>query len=229
MVLTHDWVVMHFNGSAVVRSAAAVLLDRGPVRARRSASRPSRCGCRRRWRRSRWAAALGYATARVAGARAGTRRRGRPLDEPDAGRSSGASRSWTRCSTCASWSRSCAGSRAGRTVDPARAARFWRHVALAFGTLAKGPVAPVIVVLVIGVWLVWERRRARAIALPASRTLRARAVALFADRAAPWFVARSAARRAASARRTDRPLHVRPLHRRDREPARTVVVLRARS
>ena len=55
------------------------------------------------------------------------------------------------------------------------------------GTLAKGPVAPVIVVLVIGVWLVWERRSNAPVALPLDRSAVAAAVVLFAA-VAPWFV-----------------------------------------
>jgi 4-amino-4-deoxy-L-arabinose transferase-like glycosyltransferase len=60
-------------------------------------------------------------------------------------------------------------------------------LALAAGMLAKGPVAPVIVVLVIAVWLVWERRSGAPIALPSLATLAA-AAALFIVIVAPWFV-----------------------------------------
>jgi 4-amino-4-deoxy-L-arabinose transferase-like glycosyltransferase len=60
--------------------------------------------------------------------------------------------------------------------------------ALAFGTLAKGPVAPVIVVLVVGLWLGWERRLSGAIATP-TRAALAAACALYALIVLPWFVA----------------------------------------
>jgi len=60
-------------------------------------------------------------------------------------------------------------------------------LALAVGTLAKGPVAPVITALVVGAWLLWERRAGR-LALPRRRAL---AVALVAYLlvTVPWFVA----------------------------------------
>ncbi len=72
ILLTHDWVVMHLNGAAWFVQPPLYLLDRGAVRQGVRRRRPSRCGCRRRSPRSRWAAPLGYATARVAGTRAGT-------------------------------------------------------------------------------------------------------------------------------------------------------------
>jgi 4-amino-4-deoxy-L-arabinose transferase-like glycosyltransferase len=59
-------------------------------------------------------------------------------------------------------------------------------LALALGTLVKGPVAPVIVVLVIGVWLVWEWRSGAAIVLPSPLAVAA-SCAVFVAIAAPWF------------------------------------------
>ena len=60
-------------------------------------------------------------------------------------------------------------------------------VALALGTLVKGPVAPVVVVLVIAVWLVWESRSNAPIAWPSASTL-ALSCGLFVVIVAPWFV-----------------------------------------
>jgi 4-amino-4-deoxy-L-arabinose transferase-like glycosyltransferase len=60
-------------------------------------------------------------------------------------------------------------------------------LALAVGTLAKGPVAPVITVLVVGVWAVWEQRAGR-LAAPRRRAL-ALAVLAYVVVTLPWFVA----------------------------------------
>jgi 4-amino-4-deoxy-L-arabinose transferase-like glycosyltransferase len=60
-------------------------------------------------------------------------------------------------------------------------------LALALGVLAKGPVAPVVVALVILVWLVWERRSGAAVVIPSLPALAGAAVVFLAV-AAPWFV-----------------------------------------
>jgi 4-amino-4-deoxy-L-arabinose transferase-like glycosyltransferase len=54
--------------------------------------------------------------------------------------------------------------------------------------LTKGPVAPVIVVLVVGAWLVWEVRAEGGVVLPRPPVL-AGAAGLFAVVTLPWFVA----------------------------------------
>jgi len=68
--------------------------------------------------------------------------------------------------------------------------RLWLlgWLALAFGTLAKGPVALVIVALVIGVWAFWERRAGGRLNPPSLR-LWAAGLALFALVLAPWTIA----------------------------------------
>ncbi len=58
-------------------------------------------------------------------------------------------------------------------------------LALAVGTLAKGPVAPVITVLVVGAWLLWERRAGR-LAAPRRRAV-ALAALVFVAVTLPWF------------------------------------------
>ncbi|MEA2688181.1 MAG: hypothetical protein QOD51_788, partial [Candidatus Eremiobacteraeota bacterium] len=60
-------------------------------------------------------------------------------------------------------------------------------LALAVGTLAKGPVAPVITALVVGVWLLWERHAGR-LAAPRRRAVAIAALA-FVVVTLPWFVA----------------------------------------
>ena len=60
-------------------------------------------------------------------------------------------------------------------------------LALAVGTLAKGPVAPVITALVVGAWLLWERRAGR-LAAPRRRAV-AIAALVFVVVTLPWFLA----------------------------------------
>lgn len=60
-------------------------------------------------------------------------------------------------------------------------------VAMAFGLLAKGPVAVVIPLLVIAIWVWWERRDGRMVAFPPWYEWLI-ALFLFALVAAPWFV-----------------------------------------
>jgi 4-amino-4-deoxy-L-arabinose transferase-like glycosyltransferase len=69
-------------------------------------------------------------------------------------------------------------------------ARAWLigSVALALGTLAKGPVAPAVVVLVVGLWLVWEHRTGARIVIPTLATIAVAALGFLAI-VLPWFVA----------------------------------------
>jgi 4-amino-4-deoxy-L-arabinose transferase-like glycosyltransferase len=59
-------------------------------------------------------------------------------------------------------------------------------IMVALGVLAKGPVAPVIAVLIVGVWLVWESRVGSVLAGPRRRAY-ALALVLAALVALPWF------------------------------------------
>ena len=61
-------------------------------------------------------------------------------------------------------------------------------VALGFGILAKGPVAPVITVLVVGIWVCWELRAGDPIVFP-SAPLWLAGFALLAVIVAPWAIA----------------------------------------
>ncbi|HMD02049.1 MAG TPA: glycosyltransferase family 39 protein, partial [Candidatus Baltobacteraceae bacterium] len=69
-------------------------------------------------------------------------------------------------------------------------ARAWYGgwAALGLGALAKGPVAPVVAALVIGVWALWETRTGRRLVWP-SPAAWAGGVALFAAIVAPWTIA----------------------------------------
>jgi 4-amino-4-deoxy-L-arabinose transferase-like glycosyltransferase len=71
---------------------------------------------------------------------------------------------------------------------PRSAAFLCGTLALAFGTLAKGPVAPVIALLVIGVWLAWETRLGERCYWPSPALIGA-SLAGFALVVLPWFVA----------------------------------------
>ena len=95
-------------------------------------------------------------------------------------------------------------------------------IAAGFGFLAKGPVAPVVSLIVIVPFVLWNNRVER-LRLPSLRVwilalrIRARHSAV-AD--STWN-----AKRPFFAYRNDRALHRRPLHRCDREPSGTRVVL----
>jgi 4-amino-4-deoxy-L-arabinose transferase-like glycosyltransferase len=59
--------------------------------------------------------------------------------------------------------------------------------AIALGMLAKGPVAPVVAVMVVGVWLLWEWRLGSPLVPQARRTI-ALGLLVFAAVALPWFI-----------------------------------------
>jgi len=75
----------------------------------------------------------------------------------------------------------------GHDLGQRRLAFLCGTAAIAFGTLAKGPVAPAMVTLVIGGWLLWEARCRAGVVWPQRRTLLF-ALVLFVVIAAPWFV-----------------------------------------
>ncbi|HXP92258.1 MAG TPA: glycosyltransferase family 39 protein [Candidatus Binatia bacterium] len=66
------------------------------------------------------------------------------------------------------------------------AAWYWAWVAMAFGVLAKGPVAVVIPAMVIVAWILWEARDGRVLAFPGWRAWLG-ALLLFVAITAPWF------------------------------------------
>jgi 4-amino-4-deoxy-L-arabinose transferase-like glycosyltransferase len=192
ILLTHDWVVMHLNGQPWFIQPplyfwAAALLARivgvGTVAMRLPAALATIA----------MGGAIGYATARIAGGRAGTIAAvvlSTSLMQAIVGRLAIMDALLDLFVTAAIlwWYR------ALEPADPAalesgkRSTAFLLGAAaLALGTLAKGPVAPVVVVLVIGVWLAWERRSASALVVPRPATLGA-ALALFLVVTLPWFV-----------------------------------------
>jgi 4-amino-4-deoxy-L-arabinose transferase-like glycosyltransferase len=188
ILLTHDWVVMHLNGQpwyvqpplyfwiaalfAKVFGVSALAL-RLP-----SALATIAMG-----------GAVGYATARIAGERAGMIAAivlSTSLMQAIVGRLAimDALLDFSIAAAVLWWYRAFERSGSPRRRDTAFVCGA---VALAIGTLAKGPVAPVITVLVVGVWLLWERRAGR-IAGPRPAAI---VIALLAYVAVtlPWFVA----------------------------------------
>ena len=136
---------------------------------------------------------LGYATARIAGARAGTIAAvvlSTSLMQAIVGRLAimDALLDLFVVVAILCWFRALEPRPQRGDVPQHRAAAFLGGaVALALGALAKGPVAPVVVVLVIVVGLVWERRSGAAAVVPSLATLAGAAV-VFVAVAAPWFV-----------------------------------------
>jgi 4-amino-4-deoxy-L-arabinose transferase-like glycosyltransferase len=192
VLLTHDWVVMHVNGAPWfvqpplffwIAALFAKWFGVSAFAMRLPAALATIA----------MGGAVGYATARVAGTRAGIIAAlvlSTSLMQAIVGRLAIMDALLDLCVVVAllCWFR--AFQPLYRRYDDER--RRWTAflggtLALALGTLAKGPVAPVIVILVIAVWLVWERRSDGPMAVPSPATLAA-ACALFVLVTAPWFV-----------------------------------------
>ncbi len=188
ILLTHDWVVMHLNAQPwfvqppLYFWIAALLAKLFGVTAF-ALRLPSALAT------IAMGGAVGYATARIAGGRAGMIAAivlSTSLMQAIVGRLAimDALLDFSVAAAVLWWYRAFEPSGDGRRRDTAFVCGA---LALAVGTLAKGPVAPVITVLVIGVWLLWERRAGRLAAPhPAAVGLAALAFALVT---LPWFVA----------------------------------------
>jgi 4-amino-4-deoxy-L-arabinose transferase-like glycosyltransferase len=191
ILLTHDWVVMHVNGAAWfvqpplffwLGALCAKLFGAGALAFRLPAALATIV----------MGGALGYATARVAGVRAGTIAAivlSTSLMQAIVGRLAIMDALLDLFVTIAilCWFRAF-GPRRPPGDDRARGAAFiGGALALALGTLAKGPVAPVIVVLVIAVWLAWEWRSGAAAGRPRVPAVLLAGV-LFLAIIAPWFI-----------------------------------------
>ncbi len=188
ILLTHDWVVMHLNGQPwfvqppLYFWIAAFFADLfGPnAFALRLPSALATIAM---------GGAVGYATARIAGGRAGTIAAivlSTSLMQAIVGR-------LAIMDALLDFSVAAAVLWLYRAFEPSGSARrrdtafVCGALALAVGTLAKGPVAPVITVLVIGVWLLWERR-AGATAWPHAGAMLLGFAAMVAV-TLPWFIA----------------------------------------
>ena len=184
VLLTHDWVVMHLNGAAWfvqpplffwIAALSGKLFGVTAFALRLPAALAT----------TAMGGALGYVTARVAGMRAGIIAAvvlSTSLMQAILGRPAVMDALLDLCVAVAilCWFRAL-------QAPPNRAAFLGGALALALGTLVKGPVAPVIVVLVIAVWLVWERRSSAPVAFPSPATFAIGCV-LFVVIVAPWFV-----------------------------------------
>jgi len=189
ILLTHDWIVMHLNGDPwfvqpplyfwlAAAAARWFGLSSFALRLPSALATVAMSGV------------LGVAVARVAGVRAGTIAAivlATSLMQAIVGRLAIMDALLDLCVLVAILS-------LYRAFDPQTGARarttavLVAAAALAFGTLAKGPVAPVIVGLVIGVWLWCERRACTPLERP-PRAAWLAAVALYALIVLPWFVA----------------------------------------
>ena len=192
VLLTHDWVVMHVNGVPWfvqpplffwIAALCAKWLGVSAFAMRLPAALATIA----------MGGALGYATARVAGTRAGTVAAvvlSTSLMQAIVGRLAIMDALLDLCIVIAMlcWFRAFQPLERRFGDERRRTTAFLCGAfVLALGTLVKGPVAPVIVVLVIAAWLVWERRSDAPIAFPSAATFAA-AAGLFVLVAAPWFV-----------------------------------------
>jgi 4-amino-4-deoxy-L-arabinose transferase-like glycosyltransferase len=192
IVLTHDWVVMHLNAQPWfiqpplyfwIAAAFAKLLGIGPFAMRLPAALATIA----------MSGALGAVVAAVCGARTGVLAAAiltTSLMQAVIGRLAimDALLDLAVMVAILWWFRALAPEVSGGAPGARRNVAFvCGAAALAFGTLAKGPVAPAVVVLVIGAWLVWERRLRTPVVLPSIGTLVV-ALGLFALIALPWFV-----------------------------------------
>jgi 4-amino-4-deoxy-L-arabinose transferase-like glycosyltransferase len=193
ILLTHDWVVMHLNAHAWfiqpplyfwIAAAFALVLGVGETAMRLPSALATIA----------MGAAVGYATARIAGGRAGTVAAvvlSTNLMQAIVGRLAIMDAMLDLFVTAAIlwWFRAMEPLDAGALEAGKRSTAFLLGAtALGLGMLTKGPVAPVIVVLVVGAWLVWEVRAEGGVVLPRPPVL-AGAAGLFAVVTLPWFVA----------------------------------------
>src|SRR5947209_2956606 len=188
ILLTHDWVVMHLNSAPwfvqppLYFWIAALLAKAFGVTAF-ALRLPSALAT------IAMGGAVGYATARIAGERAGMIAAivlSTSLMQAIVGRLAimDALLDFSIAAAVLWWYRAFEPSGSPRRRDTAFVCGA---LALAIGTLAKGPVAPVITALVIGAWLFWERYAGR-LAEPRRNAV---LIALLAYLAVtlPWFVA----------------------------------------
>jgi 4-amino-4-deoxy-L-arabinose transferase-like glycosyltransferase len=188
ILLTRDWVVMHLNGQPwFVQPPLYFWIAAGFAKlfgATAFALRlPSALAT------IMMGGAVGYATARIAGERAGMIAAivlSTSLMQAIVGRLAimDALLDFAIAAAVLWWYRAFEPTGSARRRDTAFVCGA---LALAVGTLAKGPVAPVITVLVIGSWLLWERRAAGVAGPRFAAVLLAGAA--FVAVTLPWFIA----------------------------------------
>jgi 4-amino-4-deoxy-L-arabinose transferase-like glycosyltransferase len=191
VLLTHDWVVMHVNGAAWFVQPPLFFWI-GALCAKAFGATAFAFRLPAALATIVMGGALGYATARVAGIRAGTVAAvvlSTSLMQAIVGRLAimDALLDLFIVIAVLCWFRAFQPCEPAGDVRARTLAFLGGTLALALGTLAKGPVAPVIVILVIGAWLAWERRSGAAIVPPRAAAVGAACV-LFAAIIAPWFI-----------------------------------------
>ena len=188
ILLTHDWVVMHLNGQPWfvqpplyfwIAALFAKVFGAGTLALRLPSALATIA----------MGGAVGYATARIAGERAGMIAAivlSTSLMQAIVGRLAimDALLDFSIAAAVLWWYRAFEPSGSTRRRDTAFVCGA---LALAVGTLAKGPVAPVITALVMFVWLAWERRAGRLAGPERGAVLVAIAAYLIVT--LPWFVA----------------------------------------
>jgi 4-amino-4-deoxy-L-arabinose transferase-like glycosyltransferase len=193
ILLSHDWLVMHLNAAPWfvqpplyfwIAAIFAKIFGIGEFAMRLPSALATVA----------MGAAVGYAVGRIAGARAGAYAGivlSTSLMQAIVGRLAIMDALLDLSVTAAIlwWYRAFEPSRGpGREDGRKRAgALVLGTAAIALGTLAKGPVAPVIVLLVVGTWLGWEWRLGLRPVVPRGAAFAVAAVA-FALIALPWFV-----------------------------------------
>jgi 4-amino-4-deoxy-L-arabinose transferase-like glycosyltransferase len=192
ILITHDWLVMHLNGVPWfvqpplyfwIAALCAKLFGVGTLSLRLPSALATIA----------MGGAVGYAVARIAGTRAGVVAAvvlSTNLMQAVVGRLAimDALLDLTVAAAILWLFRAFEPARTEAGLDRGRraAALVGGAAMIALGTLAKGPVCPVVTGLVIGVWLAWEARAGRPLPAPDGRAVLI-AVAVFVAVALPWF------------------------------------------
>jgi 4-amino-4-deoxy-L-arabinose transferase-like glycosyltransferase len=193
VLISHDWLVMHLNGGPWyvqpplyfwIAALFAKLFGVGAFAMRLPSALATVL----------MGGAVGYAAARIAGGRAGAYAAiilSTSLMQAIVGRLAIMDALLDLAVTAAIlwWFRAFEAPRSPDALAARkRAAAFVCGAAtLALGTLAKGPVAPVIVVLVVAVWLIWERLARSPVVAPRP-AVAILAALVFAAVTLPWFI-----------------------------------------
>jgi 4-amino-4-deoxy-L-arabinose transferase-like glycosyltransferase len=193
ILISHDWLVMHLNGQAWfvqpplyfwLAAIFAKIFGVGEFAMRLPSALAT----------VTMGGAVGYAAARIAGTRAGTYAAiilSTSLMQAIVGRLAIMDALLDLAVTAAIlwWFRAFEPARLPDALDARKraGALIGGAAAVALGMLAKGPVAPVVVLLVVGVWLLWEWRLRRP-AIPLRAWPFAAATLLFVAIAVPWFL-----------------------------------------
>ena len=192
ILISHDWLVMHFNGDAWFVQPPlyfwiAALFAKWFGISSFAMRLPSALAT------IAMGGAVGYATARITGTRSGIYAAivlSTSLMQAIVGRLAIMDALLDLAITAAVlwWFRAFEPQRIPGALDAKKRtlALICGAAAVAFGMLTKGPVAPVIVIMVVAAWLAWEWRVRSAIVVPRASAIAAAALVMAAI-ALPWF------------------------------------------